>query len=347
MTGGTTLALDGGQVASLFLVLMRCTGLRRRRPDPRPPGGPRHGQGRPGRGPGHRRSSDAAPPPRARCRCSSPAPIELLIGLSLGFMLGLGFPAIGAGGAPPLAPDGPLARRGLQPDVATRRAPPLDPFFSVLAGLLFLALDLHLAMVGALARSFVAAADRRRLAGRPAPVRRCAVIALALELGCADRAAARPRRCSSSSWPSPSSRARSRRSTSSSWACRSRSLVGIVVVAWPCPTSSTRRPSSILARPCVAGARTEERVPMSDASGPRPRPSGAGRGAAQGRGRRSEPRVRAGGHPGRRAWPLSSLLPADRRRASSCAFRESIVDAGQPGPSRGARDGPTGRRASG
>lgn len=175
-----TLALESGHVASLFLVLLRVTGFIATAPIL-----------------GHRTvpgpvkaglvavlavtlasgtivSPAALPFPIA-------APIELLIGLCLGFILSLGFTAVELGGRM-LSIQMGLSLGAVFDPIQGEAASPFDPFFSVFAGLLFVALDLHLAAIGILADSFAAlplgGAWPTGLFGAAAQI-----AALALELG--------------------------------------------------------------------------------------------------------------------------------------------------------------------
>jgi flagellar biosynthetic protein FliR len=179
-TGGLELALGGGQVATLFLVLMRTTGLVVAAPIL-----------------GHR----AIPAPvkaglaavlafaLARGAAAAPgalpvlvaAPLELLIGLCLGLVLSLGFHAVELAGRLVSLQMG-LSLGAVFSPTSQEGSTALDPFFSIFAGLLFLALNLHLAVVGALATSLRALpigggwpTDLWLLAGR--------MYALVLELG--------------------------------------------------------------------------------------------------------------------------------------------------------------------
>jgi flagellar biosynthetic protein FliR len=81
------------------------------------------------------------------------APIELIIGLSLGFILSLGFSAIELSGRAISIQLG-LSLAAVFSPTQEEASTPIDPFFSVLAGLLFLAMNLQLAVVQALAHSF-------------------------------------------------------------------------------------------------------------------------------------------------------------------------------------------------
>jgi flagellar biosynthesis protein FliR len=148
--GGTT--LEGGQVAAVFLVLMRCTGLVITAPIL-----------------GHRavpamvkaglaavlaiglvRSATIAP---GALPILLAAPIELLIGLALGTIVSLGFHAVELGGRL-LSLQMGLSLGAVFNPSSQDSATALDPFFSLVAGLLFLALNLHVALVGVLAHSF-------------------------------------------------------------------------------------------------------------------------------------------------------------------------------------------------
>lgn len=151
-TGSLDLALGGGQVASLFLVLMRTTGLVVTAPIL-----------------GHRtvpapvKAGLAAVLALSLARGASvapgalplivAAPIELLIGLCLGTVISLGLQAIELGGRL-IALQMGLSLGAVFSPTSHEGGTPLDPFFSVFAGLLFLALNLHLAVVRALASSF-------------------------------------------------------------------------------------------------------------------------------------------------------------------------------------------------
>jgi flagellar biosynthetic protein FliR len=109
------------------------------------------------------------------------APIELIIGTALGFMLSMGFQAVEVAGKVVSIQLG-LSLGAVFSPTDQESATAIDPFFSVLAGLLFLALGLHLALVQALANSFSAYPIG---AGWPAdlPLTGARTIALSLELG--------------------------------------------------------------------------------------------------------------------------------------------------------------------
>ena len=148
------LTLAGGQTASLFLVLLRCTGFVMTAPIL-----------------GHR----AVPRPvkagliamlavtlagdASAAQGAVPmlvaAPIEILIGITLGFALGLGFSAVETA-ARLLSLQMGLSLGAVFDPVSGEASTPFDPLFAVMAGLLFLALNLHLAIIGVLAESFKA-----------------------------------------------------------------------------------------------------------------------------------------------------------------------------------------------
>jgi flagellar biosynthetic protein FliR len=81
------------------------------------------------------------------------APIELIIGMALGFMLSMGFQGVELAGRVISIQLG-LSLASVFSPTEEQSATAIDPFFSVLAGLLFLAMSLHLAIVKALADSF-------------------------------------------------------------------------------------------------------------------------------------------------------------------------------------------------
>ncbi|HEX8941072.1 MAG TPA: flagellar biosynthetic protein FliR [Candidatus Limnocylindrales bacterium] len=147
-----TTVLAGGQVAALFLVLLRCTGLVVAAPifgHHAVPAVVKAGlaatltvamAGTATAAPG------ALPLPIA-------APLELGIGLALGFMLSLGFQAVELTGRLVSLQMG-LSLGAVFNPIQEEGGTAIDPFFAVLAGLLFLALGLHLAVVQVLAHSF-------------------------------------------------------------------------------------------------------------------------------------------------------------------------------------------------
>jgi flagellar biosynthetic protein FliR len=147
-----SLTLESGQVASLFLVLLRCTGFVVTAPIL-----------------GHRsvprpvkagliailaftlaRGAGAAPGAQPFLVA---APVELLIGISLGMAFALAFAAIETI-ARLISIQMGLALGAVFDPVGGEASTPLGPLFAVMSGLLFLALDLHLATVRILAASF-------------------------------------------------------------------------------------------------------------------------------------------------------------------------------------------------
>jgi flagellar biosynthetic protein FliR len=81
------------------------------------------------------------------------APIELIIGMALGFILSMGFSAVELAGHV-LSIQLGLSLAAVFSPTQEESSTAIDPFFSVMAGLLFLAMNLHLAVVQALAHSF-------------------------------------------------------------------------------------------------------------------------------------------------------------------------------------------------
>jgi flagellar biosynthetic protein FliR len=81
------------------------------------------------------------------------APIEVLIGISMGFALALGFSAVDSAARLVSIQMG-LSLGAVFDPVGGEASTPFDPLFAVLAGILFMALDLHLAIIGILAASF-------------------------------------------------------------------------------------------------------------------------------------------------------------------------------------------------
>lgn len=147
-----TFTLAGGQVATLFLVMMRATGLVVTAPIL-----------------GHRAvpalvkaglaavltialASTVTTAPEALPIVVA-APLELLIGALLGFLLSLGFAAIEMIGRMVSLQMG-LSLGSVFSPTEEAGATPIDPLFSVLAGLTFLALNLHVATVQVLSHSF-------------------------------------------------------------------------------------------------------------------------------------------------------------------------------------------------
>jgi flagellar biosynthesis protein FliR len=146
--------LPAGQVASLFLVLLRCTGFVVTAPIF-----------------GHRAvpapvkaglaavmaitlASGVAVAPGAGPVLLA-APVELLIGVAMGFALGLGFAVVDAASRL-LSIQMGLSLGAVFDPVGGEASTPLEPLFAIMAGLLFLALNLHLAVIRVLAQSFIA-----------------------------------------------------------------------------------------------------------------------------------------------------------------------------------------------
>jgi flagellar biosynthetic protein FliR len=148
-----TFTVSGGQSALLFLVMMRCTGLVFTAPifgHHSIPTLVKFGLAAAltialSRGAGM--NAGALPLLLA-------APIELIIGTALGFILSMGFQAIEVSGRVISIQLG-LSLASVFSPTEEEAATAIDPFFSVLAGLLFLAMNLHLAIVQALANSFL------------------------------------------------------------------------------------------------------------------------------------------------------------------------------------------------
>ena len=148
-----TFTIAGGQTALLFLVMLRCTGLVFTAPIF-----------------GHHsipilvKFGLAAALTVALARTAGTtagnlpllmaAPIELIIGMSLGFILSMGFQGVELAGRVISIQLG-LSLASVFSPTEEEASTAIDPFFSVLAGLLFLAMSLHLAVVKALADSFV------------------------------------------------------------------------------------------------------------------------------------------------------------------------------------------------
>jgi flagellar biosynthetic protein FliR len=146
--------LGPGQVATLFLVLLRCTGFVVTAPIL-----------------GHR----AVPGPvkagliavlavtlaggASAAVGAQPmllaAPVELMIGVAMGLTMAAAFAAVDAGSRL-LSIQMGLSLGAVFDPVVGEAATPLQPLFAVIAGLLFLALNLHLAVIRVLAESFTA-----------------------------------------------------------------------------------------------------------------------------------------------------------------------------------------------
>jgi flagellar biosynthetic protein FliR len=147
-----TYTLAGGQITMLFLVMLRCTGLVFTAPIF-----------------GHHsipvlvKFGFSAALTVALCKTAAvgagtmpvilAAPIEILIGASLGFILSMGFQAVEIAGRVISIQLG-LSLASVFSPTEEEAATAIDPFFSVLAGLTVLAMGLHLAIVQALAHSF-------------------------------------------------------------------------------------------------------------------------------------------------------------------------------------------------
>lgn len=146
------MSLPGGQVASLFLVLLRCTGfvmtapILGHRTVPAPVKAGLSAVMAITLAGGAQAASGAAPVLVA-------APVELLIGVALGFILGLGFAVVDAASRL-LSIQMGLSLGAVFDPVGGEASTPLEPLFAIMAGLLFLALNLHLAIISVLAQSF-------------------------------------------------------------------------------------------------------------------------------------------------------------------------------------------------
>jgi flagellar biosynthetic protein FliR len=180
MTSAPAFALSGGEVTSFFLVLLRCTGFIVAAPLFGHHALPRTVKAALAMFLGGILFSRAVVAPGAEAVALA-APIELFLGLSLGFLLSLGFGAISLAGRLIALQLGLSLEAVLNP-LNTDPSTALDPFFGVLAGLLFLALGLHVETVRILAGSFTAFPIG---AGWPLDLGLVAVqvIQMALELG--------------------------------------------------------------------------------------------------------------------------------------------------------------------
>jgi flagellar biosynthetic protein FliR len=175
-----TVSVSGGQAALLFLVMLRCSGLVFTAPIF-----------------GHHSVpmlvkfgisaafavalAKGAGATAGTAPLMLAAPVELVIGLSLGFILSMAFEAIEIAGRVISIQLG-LSLGAIFSPTEQDSSTAIDPFFSVFAGLLFLAMGLHLAVVQALAHSFITYPVG---GGWPAslPVVGAQTIAMALELG--------------------------------------------------------------------------------------------------------------------------------------------------------------------
>jgi flagellar biosynthetic protein FliR len=146
--------LASGQVAGLFLVLLRCTGFiiaapifgHRSVPAPVKAGliavlSVTLAQGV---------AVSASPQPLILA-----APVELVIGVAMGFTMAAGFAVVDAASRL-LSIQMGLSLGAVFDPVGGEASTPFEPLFAVIAGLLFLALNLHLAVVRILAESFAA-----------------------------------------------------------------------------------------------------------------------------------------------------------------------------------------------
>ena len=175
-----TYEISGGQTALLFLVLIRCTGFVFAAPLF-----------------GHHALPTllkfglaacltvALVPPAGATAGTLPlllaVPLELLIGVSLGYILSMGFAAVELAGRVISIQLG-LSLANVFSPTEEEQSTAIDPLFSVMAGLLFLAMGLHLALVQVLAHSFMSYPVG---GGWPADLSATGVqtIALAIELG--------------------------------------------------------------------------------------------------------------------------------------------------------------------
>jgi flagellar biosynthetic protein FliR len=178
--GGVAFTLGGGQATMVFLVMLRCTGLVFTAPIF-----------------GHHTLptllkfglaaalavalATGASANAGSLPLYAAAPLELVIGVALGYILTMGFEAIEIGGRVISIQLG-LSLGSVFSPTEQEPSTALDPFFSVLAGLTFLAMGLHLAVVRVLANSFVVYPVG---GGWPADLSQTGAqtIALALELG--------------------------------------------------------------------------------------------------------------------------------------------------------------------
>ena len=148
-----TINIAGGQAAMLFLVMLRCTGLIFAAPlfgHHSLPTLVKFGFGA--------ALTVALAPVAGRTAGSMPllmaAPLELIIGLALGFILSICFETVELAGRVISLQLG-LSLGAVFSPTGEDSSTAIDPFFSVLAGLTFLAMGLHLAIVKVLANSFV------------------------------------------------------------------------------------------------------------------------------------------------------------------------------------------------
>ena len=148
-----TFTMSGGQVSMMFLVMLRCTGLVMTAPifgHHSIPTLVKYGLAA--------ALAIALSKTAGTTAGSMPlilaAPIEVIIGLSLGYILALSFEAVELAGRVISIQLG-LSLAAVFSPTQEEASTAIDPFFSVMAGLLFLAMNLHLAVVQALAHSFL------------------------------------------------------------------------------------------------------------------------------------------------------------------------------------------------
>lgn len=148
------LVVEGGQIVSLFLVLVRCTGmvivapLFGHRSLPAPVKAALAIGLAIALVPGASAAAGATPAPLA-------VPLELLIGLTLGYLMSLGFYAMETAGRLISLQLG-LSLDAVLGPMRDGSSTALDPFFSVLAGVVYLALGFHVEAVRILGGSFTA-----------------------------------------------------------------------------------------------------------------------------------------------------------------------------------------------
>lgn len=146
--------LESGQVASLFLVLLRCTGfavtapILGHRAVPRPVKAALAVLLAVTLAPAAQVANGAAPVILA-------APLELLVGIAMGYGLALGFAAVETASRL-IAIQMGLSLGAVFDPVGGEASTALSPLFAVMSGLLFLVLNLHLAAINVLADSFAA-----------------------------------------------------------------------------------------------------------------------------------------------------------------------------------------------
>lgn len=178
------MSLGSGEVASIFLVLLRCTGfvmtapILGHRTVPRPV--------KAGLGmllaitlAGRAAVADGAAPVMLA------APVELLIGLALGYAMALGFAAIETASRL-LSIQMGFSLGAVFDPVGGEASTALSPLFMIMSGLLFLGMNLHLVAIGILADSFTLLPIG---GGWPAGLLQATVNLVTLSLGLAARVA--------------------------------------------------------------------------------------------------------------------------------------------------------------